>query len=540
MAAKKELVFDIFGRDRSASRAMKGVGDAGDHMARRVKAAGVAIAAAVASAAVGIAVGSAESIRAFAEAEQAQNRLQFATQKFPALADTNVRELRKLNEALQAKTRFDDDQIASAQSVLAQYDLTGAQLKQLTPLLLDYAAVVGQDVPSAAEDLGSALLGQGRSLKKVGINFEDAGSVAANYQQLIEGLGRTVSNFAQKDAETLAGKLDQIRNRFGDVQETIGEALAPFADMGLDFLQNSAIPALQQMATDLAKSDLAAQLEMLGPKLGEAFSSLVTTFSSNLPAMIEGMESLASAAPAAVEAMQGFFNFVGNGDLGPAADNFSLGDYFQGLEDSLDQFHGVATEAEEDLAEALRRSSDLIKARWSATVGSMKAELQEANMYMAGHDFVAGFALGIGDASYLAEVQAENMALRTARKAQNAMEIKSPSEVMRRLGQFVSEGFALGIGDNMHRAAEEIARLRELAAADSAFHAAADVDFMMQPARRSGSGTGSGGAGSSPTINININGAVLHEPNALARTVDGALRKAVKDGTLPREWYSRR
>jgi hypothetical protein len=91
-----------------------------------------------------------DSIAAFAESEEAQGRLEDAFARFPALADTNIGKLQDLNTALATKTKFDDDATASGQAVLAQFGLTGAQLEELTPLLQDFAAKTGQDLPGAA------------------------------------------------------------------------------------------------------------------------------------------------------------------------------------------------------------------------------------------------------------------------------------------------------------------------------------------------------------------------------------------------------
>ena len=164
---------------------------------------------------------------AAADAEQSAIRLQFALDQFPATADTNAEALYALNEALAQKTQFDDDAYASGQAVLAQYGLTGEQIKQLTPLLGDYAAKTGVDIATAAEQLGGALLGQGRSLKQVGIDFVDGGSVAANYEQIMAGLTSQVGGFAEQQGTTATGANAIFQNSIGELFESIGQDLLP-------------------------------------------------------------------------------------------------------------------------------------------------------------------------------------------------------------------------------------------------------------------------------------------------------------------------
>lgn len=238
--ATKSLTFDLYGRDRTASKAIRGVGNEAQGVAGRFKGfgavAGVALAA-VGAAAVQFGV---DSVKAYAEAEEAQNRLNFAYEKFPALADVSIDALRDLNTELMNKTRFDDDAYAIGQAQLAQYGLTGEQLMQLTPLMADYAAKTGKDIPTAAEDLGKALLGQGRALKDVGIDFTDTGSVAGNFAAIVSGLQGQVGGFAEESATTTAGKLDILRNKFGEVQESVGEKLNPAIDTLLDLMDDQA------------------------------------------------------------------------------------------------------------------------------------------------------------------------------------------------------------------------------------------------------------------------------------------------------------
>ena len=133
--AETSIVFDILARDKASSKLDK------------VKASAALLGVAVAAMAVKFGK---DSVSAFVEAEQSQNRLQAAFDKFPGLADTNIGRLNTLNASLSKKTRFDDDATASGQAVLAQFKLTGTQIEQLTPLLQDYAAKTGKDIPTAA------------------------------------------------------------------------------------------------------------------------------------------------------------------------------------------------------------------------------------------------------------------------------------------------------------------------------------------------------------------------------------------------------
>lgn len=169
-----------------------------------------------------------DSIDAAAEAETQQLKLENAYEKFPQLVNGNIAVLRALNAELAKKTVFDDDSFAAAEAQLAQFKLTEEQISQLIPLVADFAARTGRDVPSSANTLARAILGQGRALKEVGINFEDTGTSAGNLEELMDGLSEKVGGFAEKQAKSAAGRSAQLSKNLGELSESIGNLLIPF------------------------------------------------------------------------------------------------------------------------------------------------------------------------------------------------------------------------------------------------------------------------------------------------------------------------
>lgn len=230
--ADKTIRFLLVGEDKSASKTLSGVSNEADKASGRLGAmgkvaGGVLGAGFLAGAADAVVDFGKASVEAYTEAAASQRQLEDAYQRFPAVADVSIEKMRELNAAIQAKTGADADDLASSQATLAQYGLTGTQISQLTPLLDDYAVKTGKDLPAAAEDLGKAMLGQGRALKGVGIDFEDAKSVAGNFDQVMSGLRTQVGGFAESEAGSAEGALRRLKTEFGDVQESVGQQLLP-------------------------------------------------------------------------------------------------------------------------------------------------------------------------------------------------------------------------------------------------------------------------------------------------------------------------
>ena len=231
--ADKTIRMVLVGEDKSASKALKGVGDQADKTGGKLKSFGAGGALAIAGAATAVVSFAGDSVSAYRDAEVAQRKLEDAYKRFPATADVSIEKMRELNSAIQKKTGADADDLAASQATMAQYGLTGQQIADLTPLLDDYAVKTGKDLPSAAEDLGKAMLGQGRALKDVGIDFDDTGTVAGNFDQVMAGLSDKVGGFATNEAGSAEGALRKLTTEFGDVQEEVGSALLPIlVDLG--------------------------------------------------------------------------------------------------------------------------------------------------------------------------------------------------------------------------------------------------------------------------------------------------------------------
>jgi hypothetical protein len=188
------------------------------------------------------------AVTAFTESEQAQSKLNVALGNSPATVGVTAAAFEKYNSVLAKKTLVDDDALASGQAVLAGFGLTEDQLKQMTPVLADYAARTGKDIPSAAEDLGKAILGQGRALKGIGVEFDDTGTAGGNFAQIMDQVGGKVKGAAQAQLDA-AGPGASMKKSMDELQESVGvilvpalQALAGIISTVIDFFTNLSAP----------------------------------------------------------------------------------------------------------------------------------------------------------------------------------------------------------------------------------------------------------------------------------------------------------
>ena len=166
------------------------------------------------------------SVEAFLEAEKNAQRLKFAITTIGGESEVQFERLIKQSEELQKITVFSDDSIQQAQAALAAFGLTADEIENLIPKLADFATITSQDIPSAAQQIGAALEGNGREFKKYGIEVSAVASRTENLSAVMEGLTK-FQGAAEEATKTLTGQLEQQKNEVDELQETIGSKLAP-------------------------------------------------------------------------------------------------------------------------------------------------------------------------------------------------------------------------------------------------------------------------------------------------------------------------
>lgn len=241
--AKTDLTFRIFGKDVTGSKALKGVGGTADKVSRGMGKmgmafAGIGTAAAAAGALIAVDFGK-QSVSAFMDAENSQAKFE------ASLAKNGLKaygaDIDALASSLALKTKFDDDATKSGAAVLANFGLTGEQLKKTLPLVQDYAAFTGKDMSTASKTLGKAFLGNTKALKDLGIAYVPTGNKAKDMAAVMDLVNAKVGGFAEKQGKTAAGTADILKNQFGELQEKVGSALLPIlmklAPIGLKLVE---------------------------------------------------------------------------------------------------------------------------------------------------------------------------------------------------------------------------------------------------------------------------------------------------------------
>lgn len=218
------------------------------------------------------------SIGQAAEAEQANAALEQTVKSMGGASGLTADQLRDMAGGLQEVTTFGDETIMRAESLLLTFgNINSSVFPETLSLSLDMAQVFGS-VDSAAIGLGKALndFDGFTALKRQGVSFsetqlelikqfKETGDMAA-YQELVLGtLNEQFGGQAQAAAATYAGRIEQLKNQFGEAGEAVGAGLLP----GLTELGEEVLPVVIDQVEELS----IVSAERLQP----AFEDLIET-----------------------------------------------------------------------------------------------------------------------------------------------------------------------------------------------------------------------------------------------------------------------
>lgn len=193
------------------------------------------------------------SVQAFDDSAKAAAKVEQAIKSTGGAAGFAAAQLFEVAAGLQDVTRFDGDEILNkvTAQLLTFTNIAGSEFLRAQTAALDLATVLDGDLQSASIMLGKALNDPVKGLSalgKAGIQFSEqqkevikslaeAGDLAAAQQIILAELERQYGGQAEAAARAGVGALDQLRNAWGDVVETVGGVIASILPPVVDFFK---------------------------------------------------------------------------------------------------------------------------------------------------------------------------------------------------------------------------------------------------------------------------------------------------------------
>lgn len=180
--------------------------------------------------------------------------------------------------ALQKVTVFGDEAIIGVQAMIGSFIKDEEQIKKATKATLDLAQAKGMDL-KAAGDLVSKTLGSStNAMSRYGIEVNGAVGSTERLESLTQNIQRLFGGQAAAAATTMSGRIQQMKNAFGDLQEVTVKLIAPAITSlaeDLTALAENAQKVIDAFAKFSIETDIGGPLDehVVGP-LGNALEWL--------------------------------------------------------------------------------------------------------------------------------------------------------------------------------------------------------------------------------------------------------------------------
>lgn len=194
-----------------------------------------------------------QCVSAFSEAEKVSSRLKAVWENVGTATGKTAKQMDDYAESMEKVTYFSSESIKEAGLLLAATEsLTEDGFDRALQASMDLAAALGEDVASAAQTLSKAIQEPESALsrlKTIGVSFTedekaqikaltDANKQYEAQALILDKVEQRYKGVAQAIADTPVGKLDAIRDTWGDIKETIGQGIVEALDPAFTFILN--------------------------------------------------------------------------------------------------------------------------------------------------------------------------------------------------------------------------------------------------------------------------------------------------------------
>jgi len=233
----------------------------------------------------GLAMGSALAVAGYKAAqaagiqERAELTLAQAMQQAGTFAQVAFEHNLEYAKSLQKMTTYGDEAILGVQRMLANFGVEGEMMDKLTKSTLDLAAAKGMDLTAAADLVAKTVGSTTNALTRYGIVVEGDANSTERMQMAVDNVSKIFGGSAQANASTYTGRIDQLKNRFGDLWEKIGFQVIPAIEFMVDLINQDVLPVFEDWIVEVDEAGNAQNhlIKILG-RISEVIMGVVDTF----------------------------------------------------------------------------------------------------------------------------------------------------------------------------------------------------------------------------------------------------------------------
>ena len=249
--------------ERSFKMGMNKIKKAGAGIAKTaVK--GITIGAAALTAATGVFLK--QSADAYNEATIQTTKMESVLKNTKGMTKGQIEDLKNYTSVLQSKGVVEDDAMKAGIASAGVFGLQADTIKKLLPGMTDLAVkekgvnVTSEDMANYGKLIGKAMSGQIGALKKAGIVLDKhqekimkSGTESQKAALLADLLKQKVGGVNEAMAQTDQGKIQQLKNDFGDLQEEVGAVVMSILGEFAGWF-TSQMPSLREKVLQLVES----------------------------------------------------------------------------------------------------------------------------------------------------------------------------------------------------------------------------------------------------------------------------------------------
>ena len=248
---KLSLLADVAEFSKNIKVASKDTETIGDQFEAFGKKAALAFAAAAAA----IGAFAVASVKAAAEDEAGQKKLEETIRNTTNATAEQIAGIDKYVTAQSIATATTDDVIRPALSRLlrATGDLTKSQ--ELLTLSQEISAATGKPLEAVTNAVAKSFEGSNTALTKLGVGLSAAELKTMSFDETVKLLNQTFDGFIENQSETAAFKFKQLTIAIDETKEQIGAALLPVVTELTDYILQNVVPVITSFVDGLTGKD---------------------------------------------------------------------------------------------------------------------------------------------------------------------------------------------------------------------------------------------------------------------------------------------
>lgn len=257
--------------------------------------------------------------------------------------------------------------------------------------------------------------------------------------RLIESIRTTLAEFAV----TILTKLLEAKERF---TTWISETIAAIIQFGADLVSNI-ISALSEFASNIAS------------KLSEAYNNFTSWVSDTISSIVSfGAELVSSIISSMAEFVSGIVS--GTADALAEFASFAAEGVSEIISFGADMVSEIISAMADFVSEIISGGANAVS-EVATMGGNIVSEIGGfvGDMVSAGADLIQGLIDGIMNMASSAVEAAKGVVGDAIAGAKSLLGINSPSKVFRDIGQYTSQGLAIGINKDANKAVESVTRM---------------------------------------------------------------------------------